>query len=264
MLRTNTDTDQTILFYNSIQFRYFFIILTLFSGTWLISDISAVKLVSIFGITLTGGFIVFPFTTMLSSVIVEVYGYKNARQAIWAGFLLNLSFVFFINLVNIIPASPYWNLGKSFQSILVPESRIIFASLFSFVLSDFANSYFMAKMKIKTQGKSLTKRLFISCGLSISIDIFCFMTIAFLGTMPSTILMKLMIAAYIKKLLCQLILLPVIFYLINKLKAAEHIEIYDYETKFNPFSVDNIYEFSCVKKPDTEQKNLQPLIQHNQ
>src|SRR3989344_2268533 len=85
-----------------IQFKYFFIILTLFTATWLISDIAAVKLVSVFGITLTGGVIIFPFTTMLSSIIVEVYGYKNARQAIWSGFIVNLTFVFFINLVNFI------------------------------------------------------------------------------------------------------------------------------------------------------------------
>ncbi len=78
-----------------VHFKYLFLIFSLFSATWLVSDIVAIKLVSVFGITLTGGFIVFPFNTMLGSILVEVYGYKNARQAIWSGLALNLTFVFF-------------------------------------------------------------------------------------------------------------------------------------------------------------------------
>ena len=131
-------------FESTLHFKYFFLLLTLFSATWLISNIAAVKLVSIFGITLTGGFIIFPFTAMLSIIIVEVYGYKNARQAIWSGFVLNLTFVLFINLVNIIPSSPHWTLEKQFNDILLPETRIIFASLVSLLLSDFSNSYFIS------------------------------------------------------------------------------------------------------------------------
>jgi queuosine precursor transporter len=234
-----------------IQFKYYFIILTLFSATWLIANIAAVKLVSIYGITLTGGFVIFPFTTMLSSVIVEVYGYKNSRQAIWAGFILNLTFVFFINIVNIIPSSSHWNLDEQFKNILVPESRIIFASLISFLFSDFSNSYLMAKMKITCHGRSLLKRILISSGLSLSIDITCFMLLAFYGAMSSSILLKLMGAAYVKKIFCQTTLFPLILYLIELLKNAEGVEVYDYDTKFNPFSIDNIYEFSSLKTPFT-------------
>jgi queuosine precursor transporter len=254
MLKNNLEASNTISFGTAIQFRYFFIILTLFSATWLISNIAAVKLVSIFGIILTGGFIIFPLTTMLGNVIVEVYGYKNARQAIWAGFILNLSFVFFINIVNFMPSSPYWKLEEQFNNILIPETRIIFASLVSFLLSDFANSYLMAKMKIKNQGKSLIKRIIISCSASISIDIICFMLLAFSGTMPTFLLIKLMSAAYVKKYLCQIVLLPVIWYLIDRLKAAEGIDIYDYDTKFNPFSIDNVYDLNSIKKSNPQEQ----------
>lgn len=236
----------------TVQFKYYFIIMTLFSAAWLISNISAVKLVSIFGVTLTGGFIIFPFTTVLSSIIVEVYGYKNARQAIWSGFFINISFVVFINIVNFLPSSPHWNLDNQFNNILVPQTRIIFASLTSFLLSDFINSYLMAKMKIKNQGKSLLKRIFISCGISLSLDITCFMLLAFYGTMPNIVLLKLLIAAYLKKCFCQLLFIPLIWYLIELLKNAEGIEVYDYDTKFNPFSIDNIYEFKSLKKCETK------------
>lgn len=236
----------------SIQFKYFFIILSIFSATWLTANIAAVKLVSVFGITFTGGFFIFPFTTMLGGLIVEVYGYKNARQAIWCGFILNLSFVFFINLVNSIPPSPHWKLAEQFKNILVPESRIIIASLISFLLSDFANSYIMAKMKISNQGKSLFKRIITANFYAISIDILCFMLLAFWGAMSPNILLKLMITVYLKKFACQIILIPVLWYLIDLLKKAENIEIYDFDTKFNPFSLDNVYDLNSLKKLNTK------------
>ena len=132
----------------NFQPKYLFIIFTLFAATWLISNISAIKLVSIFGITLTGGFIVFPFTTLFNYIIIEVYGYKNSRQALWSGALLNVTFIFFMYVVNIIPADPNWKLQIAFQDILVPSMRIVFASIFSFLLSDFVNNYLMAKMKL--------------------------------------------------------------------------------------------------------------------
>ncbi len=232
---------------NNIKpFKYFFIILMLFSATWLTSNIAAVKLVSIFGITLTGGFLIFPLATMFSSILVEVYGYKSSRQAIWSGFILNISFIFFLNIVNFIPSSPYWDLDKQFNNILVPETRIIIASLISFLLSDFLNSYLMAKIKIKSYGKSLLKRIFVSYSLSFSIDIILFMLLAFYGSIPDLLLAKLVFAVYFQKLICQIILLPLIFYLITLLKSLEGIEIYDYDTQFNPFSIDNEYRVDWI------------------
>jgi uncharacterized integral membrane protein (TIGR00697 family) len=230
-----------------IQFKYYFFILALFTATWLISNIAAVKLVSVFGIILTGGFLVFPFTSMLESILVEVYGYKNSRQAIWAGFILNLSFVFFITIVNLIPSSPTWRLGDQFQNILVPGMRIILASLFSFIVSNFLNSLLMAKMKMKSKGKGLLKRIFLSNMASLSVDIILFLSLAFYGTLANSILLQLIYVAYLKKLACQLLFYPLILFLIKKLKAWEGIEIYDYNTKFNPFLLDNVYELDFSK-----------------
>ncbi len=247
-------SDGSVLPKNQIHFKYFFIVLALFISTWLTSDIAAVKMVSVFGITLTGGFIIFPFTTMLGSVLVEVYGYKNARQAIWAGLALNLTFVFFINIVYLVPASPHWKLNSEFKSILVPGMRIAIASSVSFIISEFANSYLMAKMKISSKGKSLIKRIFVSCSCSFLLDIILFLTLAFYGTMPDEMLFTLICIAYIKKVLCQIIFFPLVCYIASLLKKYEGIDLYDYNTKFNPFSLDNVYELDRSGK-DSSKKN---------
>lgn len=246
MLHSQVESpDKLLLSSSRAQFKFFFIILALFIATWLTSNIAAVKLVSVFGITLTGGFIIFPFTTMFGSILVEVYGYKNARQALWAGFILNATFIFFINLVYVFPSAPYWKLNDQFKDVLLPELRIVTASIISFLMAEFVNSYLMAKMKIRSQGRSLVKRILISCGFSFLFDIICFLTLAFYGSMSNPLLVKLIFYAYLKKILCQLVIFPMICYLISVLKRAEGIEVYDYDTKFIPFSLDNVYELSA-------------------
>ena len=233
---------------STVHFKYQYLFFTFFSATWLISCIAAVKLVSVFGLTLTGGFMIFPFTNLAGTLIVEIYGYKNARQAAWSGFLLNILFVFFMYLVSIIPASPYWNLQNEFDAILMQSLRITCASLISFMISFFLNAYIMSNMKLRNHGKALPKRILFSSTAAITLDIVCFITFAFAGTIPTAALMKLLIAAYSKKIICEIVLLPLIWYLIDKVKAHEGIEIFDFSTNFSPFSLNNVYDLNDYKR----------------
>jgi uncharacterized integral membrane protein (TIGR00697 family) len=241
---------------NQTQFKFFTIVVAFFIATWLTSDIAAIKLISVWGITLTGGFIIFPFTTMFGSIIVEVYGYKNARQAIWAGFILNVTFIFFINIVYLMPSSSYWVLNNQFREILLPEIRIVIASIISFLICEFVNSYLMAKMKIKSQGRSLAKRIIVSCGVSFLFDIVFFLTLAFYGSMPNSLLVVLIFYAYLKKVLFQALLFPIFVFAVHKLKVLEGREVYDYNTNFLPFSLDNVYEIKDFSKIKLTEEGL--------
>lgn len=224
-----------------IQPKFFYIFFSIFISTWLVSDIAAIKIVYFFGVSLTGGFLTFPLTTTLNSLITDVYGYKNARLAIWSGIILNLSYLVFINIINVLPSSPEWGLQSSFQSILVPNFRIIMASIISFWIAGFTNSYIMAKLKNRHQ--SLLKRLIISLSISITLDITVFFILAFLGSLSNSLFLKVYFFAFIKKFICELFLLPIIWSFIDFIKEKEGIDVYDYDTNFTPFSLDNIYNF---------------------
>ena len=62
-----------------------------------------------------------------------------------------------------------------------------------------------------------------------------------------------MAAAYIKKITCEIIMFPFIFYAINLLKKWENVDIFDQDTKFNPFSLDNIYLISSTNNFNSEE-----------
>lgn len=226
--------------------KYLQFILVIFSSLWLISTIAAIKQVSFFGITLTGGFIIFPIVAYLNYILVDVYGYKNSRQAIWYGVTVNILYLFFMHIVNLIPSSPQWTLESEFKAILIPQTRMIFASIIAFWCSGFINNYIMAKLKIKR--KSLLSRIIISLFVSITFDLSIYFTIGFLGSIPLNLLKDIFIFAYIKKLIFELILLPIIWPTIDLLKKLEGFEVYDSNTKFTPFSLDNIYKITDYKK----------------
>ncbi len=232
--------------YNKIQFKYSYIVLTLFLATWIVSNIAAVKLVNFFGITLTGGFLAFPFTVAISTLIADVYGYKFSRQAIWCGLILNLTYLFFMNIINIMPNAPEWSLQDQFQKILVPQNRIFIASLVAFWGSGFFNSYIMAKLKYI--GISLAPRTTISLMITITVDLSLFFLIAFVGDTSSDVLKRVFLFAFIKKFICEIIFLPFMWLLIDKFKQLEGYEVYDNKTDFNPFSMDNIYNLDSYRK----------------
>ena len=101
------------------------------------------------------------------------------------------------------------------------------------------------------------KRIIISSIIAITIDLTSFFILAFLWTMPLHFLLKIFLTAFIKRVLCQIILLPIIWYLIDIVKTKEGFEIYDYETNFTPFSLDNVYNFTAYKeyKKETPDKS---------
>lgn len=229
----------------TVTFKYLPIMIAVFSAILLSSNIAAVKLVSILGITLTGGFFIFPFSYTANCILVEVYGYKNARLAIWCGFILCFTFMIFMNIVAVLPPSPSWNLDKEFKEIILPESRIMIASLISYLISDFIFSYVFAKSK--QTGNLLFFRIMKSSIISIIIGVFIFIGISFYQLIPNKLLLQIMLFASIKKILCQIILFPLTYLLINKLKDIEPASVDDFGIDFTPFSLDNVYEIYPIK-----------------
>src|SRR5512135_2536428 len=85
------------------QYRYFDLITAVFVTVLVVSNIaSSAKIVdwgaSLFSVPLAfdAGTILFPISYIFGDILTEVYGYKQSRRAIWAGFAcLTLTSVIF-------------------------------------------------------------------------------------------------------------------------------------------------------------------------
>jgi hypothetical protein len=135
-----------------------------------------------------------------------------------------------------IPAAPDWPNQAAFEAVFYTVPRFIVASLVAFWLGEFTNSYTLAKMKLWTDGKWLWTRTVGSTVAGQLIDTTVLILIAFGGRETWQTMLNLIVSGYIGKVLYEAAATPLTYLVVNKLKRAEGVDVYDRDTNFNPFA----------------------------
>ena len=214
--------------------HWFLLVTSIFITCLITSNIIAVKLVNIFGLILPAGILIFPISYIFGDVLTEVYGYRQARQVIWLGFFCNLIAVVAIWLGQILPAASFWDGQTAYERILGYTPRLLGASFLAYLVGEFANSFVLAKMKIATNGRWLWARTIGSTLVGHGLDSLVFMTLAFIGTIPLTVLAGAIVAQWLSKSVYEAIITPLTYVLVNFLKKRERLDVFDTDTRFNP------------------------------
>ena len=218
--------------------KHYDLILAIFVGLLLISNIGAVKLIELGPIITNGGAILFPLTYIFGDVLTEVYGYKYARRAIWTAFgVMALASITFL-IVGSLPPANAWENQESWDAILGFVPRIVIASLVAFLFGQFINSYVLAKLKIKTKGKKLWLRLMGSTIVGQLIDTTIFGLIAFGGILSGNEMLGFIAFGWAFKVSVEFIFMPVTYQVIKYLKKDEKLDTYDKKSNFTPFKLD--------------------------
>ncbi len=217
--------------------RWFVAIAAIFVTCLITANITAVKLISLGGIILPAAVVIFPISYIFGDVLTEVYGYRQARLVIWLGFACNLLAVIAIWLGEILPPASFWNGQSAYAQILGYTPRLLLASFIAYLVGEFANSFVLAKMKIFTKGQWLWTRTIGSTLVGEGLDSLFFITIAFLGTIPLNGLFSAIVAQWLFKSLYEVIATPLTYAVVNFLKRREGIDVFDYNTHFNPLTL---------------------------
>ena len=232
------------------QYRYFDLIMTLFVTVLVVSNIaSSAKIVdwgfSLFGVQMAfdAGTILFPISYIFGDVLTEVYGYKQSRRAIWAGFacLALTSLIFWI--VSRLPGEATWQRyagDTAYNAILggISSGGIMLASLAGFWTGEFTNSFVLAKMKILTNGRWLWTRTIGSTFFGELVDTVVFVVVASLfSVFPWSLFTTLIVTNYLFKCSVEALMTPVTYLVVGFLKRVENEDYYDRDTNFNPFVV---------------------------
>jgi hypothetical protein len=201
------------------------------------ANITAVKLVHVFGLVVPAAIIIFPISYIVGDVLTEVYGYRQARLVIWLGFLCNLVTVIAIWLGQVLPAASFWDGQAAYERILGYTPRLLLASFLAYLVGEFANSFVLAKMKIATRGRWLWTRTIGSTLVGQALDSLVFITLAFVGTIPLAGLASAIVTQWLAKSAYEAAATPVTYWVVSFLKRQEGVDVYDYETDFNPLSL---------------------------
>ena len=210
--------------------KNFCTLVTVYAGILLISNILANKIIMPFGIVLPCAVILFPVVYIISDLTTEVYGIELSKIAIKTNTILNLFMsLMFILAVNI-PSAPFAD-STAFDSILGSTPRMVFASLISYFIGDMVNSYslsfFKAKLiNIKLLNTFLFRSIFSSM-LGQIFDTIGFIFMAFYGTISNEALISMMVCQYIVKIGYQIIVHPIMRFIVKWWKKTENIDVID-------------------------------------
>jgi len=203
-------------------------------------DLSWIPFIGKLSMQFPAGTVLFPATYALSTILTEVYGYSISRLVIWCGLGANLILVAGLYLVSSLPASSAWDAHNSLNELsyhlfIASYARTFFASALAYFCSEFVNTAMLAKLKVASKGHHAAMRIMASTGLAVSIDSIIFCIIVFVGRLSPSEVVRVMLALIAVKSGYELIFLPAVMAASRYLKARDHVDYYDFDTKFNPF-----------------------------
>jgi queuosine precursor transporter len=197
------------------------VIVGVFVGLLLISNIGAVKLIEFGPIITDGGVFLFPLVYIVGDILSEVYGFKAARKAIFIGFAMSILAALTFWLVQISPPAEAWGNQEAFESVLGFVPRIVLASVAGYLVGQLLNAWVLVKIKERTQEKALWLRLLGSTIIGEFADTIVFCTIAFYGVITGAEFLVYVAFGFAYKTLVEVLLLPVSYAVIGWVKRRE-------------------------------------------
>jgi uncharacterized integral membrane protein (TIGR00697 family) len=220
------------------SYKYYDLVMAAFVTVLLCANlIGASKVAQVGPFVFGAGVLFFPISYVFGDVLTEVYGYARARKVVWAGFGA-MTFASFMSwAVLAFPPAPAWPHQQAFQTVFGGTPRIVGASMLAYFCGEFCNSYVLARMKVRTEGRWLWTRTIGSTIVGEAVDSAVFYPLAFLGVWTHEQVLQVMVTNYALKVGWEAVMTPFTYRIVNTLKRTEHEDYFDRDTNFTPFSL---------------------------
>ena len=203
----------------------YMVLVTVYVACLLISNVTAVKTFSLGPFSLPAAVLLFPVVYIVNDLLAEVYGFKKARNAIYMGFILNLFMVLYFALAIVLPAGPFFGAQEAFATILGSTPRMLIASLAAYLVGSTLNAKILVTMRdaAKSNGSfSLFTRCITSTFVGEICDSLIFITIAFIGAMPISQILTMVLIQAAFKTLYEMVVFPATNIIIKKVRDIEN------------------------------------------
>lgn len=187
-------------------------IISMFVGCIVLAAVLGSKMFAIGSLAVDGTIVVFSVTFLLTDMLTEFYGRKEAMKAVWGGFIAMILAIGAIQLTIHLPNAEFWYNQEAFVSVLGSSWRIMLASIIAYISTQYYDVWLYDKLKKITKGKYLWLRNNTSTMTSQFLNTLLFSSIAFIGTAP---LLPLIGGSYLVKVVIAILDTPVI-YLVRK------------------------------------------------
>ena len=212
----------------------------LFNVCLITANLLETKVITILGLNITAGLLVFPVSYIINDCVAEVWGYRKARLIIWTGFASNFFVAAFGLLAVSIPAASYWEGEEHFNFVFGFAPRIVCASLAAFLVGSFLNSYVMSRMKLKDQGRRFVARAVWSTVVGEAGDSLVFFPLAFGGIIGVPQLLLMMGVQVCLKTAYEIVVLPLTTRVVKLIKQVEGSDVYDEDISYNIWKINEL------------------------
>ena len=219
------------------EYKYLGLLTILYVTFQLVSDVSAGKIVSLGIFTVSATVLYFPITFIIADVLTEVYGYARARRVLWHVLLASVLAGSVYQIVVWLPAASGFDAAPAYARVLGAVPRILLGGWIAVWVGSILNDYIMAKMKVWTNGRDLWMRTIGSTIVGEGANTALFYMIALYAIIPNNILVASILSGWFLKVVVEIVMTPVTYVVVNKLKKAEGEDYYDTNTDFNPLKV---------------------------
>ena len=183
----------------------------LYVAAQLLADITSLRILTIAGFSVDGGTLIYPLTFTLRDLIHKVGGATAARMAIFTAAGINLAMVGLFWLVGALPPDLDVGPQPEFAALLAPVARIVIASIVAEVVSELLDTEAYRWWVRRMGERHQWGRVVASNSVAIPVDSALFVAIAFLGVLPTPVVVSIFWANVIVKGAVGLASVPLIY-----------------------------------------------------
>ncbi len=184
-----------------------------------VMNILASKQTDILFFTINLGLFISPIVFIVNDIQSEVFGYKQAKNMIVTGLIVNISVAAIYAAAIQIPSSAQYVNQEAFYAVLGSTFRITLASVLAYFIGSIINAKVMDYMKSR-YSKYLFARVITSTLFGQIIDNAVFMTLAFAFILPASSIFSMIIGGTIIEVLYEVLFYPVTKIVIKTIKKT--------------------------------------------
>ena len=188
----------------------------------LLGNIAVCKCVDLFGLSTTAGNVLYASTFLVTDILSEKYGKKDARRAVLYSFSIMLLWLLGSQLILLFTPNANDYISESLKVVFGLVPRITIASLIGFICSQNID-VFLYHLIWKRTGDNTSKLWLRNNGSTLTsqaVDTVIFTFLAFWGPYPTNVFFSILITTYLFKAIVALVDTPFI-YLARKIKPME-------------------------------------------
>lgn len=184
-----------------------------FASLTVLANLLAIKTIAFGPFIAPAAVLVYASTFLLTDMLSELFGEEKARLAVWTGFVANIVMLVSVLIAVRWSASAVMDpgLASSFDAVFGFAPRVIAASMIAYLVSQHHDVWAYGFWRERTGGRHLWLRNNASTMASQAIDTLIFITLAFYGLVPNSVLLQMMAGQYVIKILIAALDTPFIY-----------------------------------------------------